>query len=88
MIHPGQSFGGEFDNEIGKRDVVSFSTLMWYEIGIRLLVGLSWYYWLILTNGQRWRTRAQLTFKSSLPVLFSILKSEFQIEKGFQVIFF
>ena len=33
--------------------------------------------------GHVWRSRAQLAFKSSLPAVFPILKSEFQTVKGF-----
>ena len=52
VIHPSQRFGGEFGNEIGKRDIVSFSALMWDKIGIRLLVGL------ILVYTDQWSVMA------------------------------
>ena len=52
VIHPGQRFGGEFGNEIGKGDIVSFSALMWDEIGKRLLVGL------ILVYTDQWSVMA------------------------------
>ena len=41
MIHPGQSFGGKFSNEIDKRNIVCFCALMWYKIGIWLLCWVS-----------------------------------------------
>jgi len=82
VIHPGQRFGGEFGNEIGKGNIVSFGALMWNEIGIWLLVGLILVYtdqWSVMahkspTDLQKFSPGAIFNFKKWVPYWVKSIK--------------